>query len=89
MPVGLVSYTILITEYIKYLAFSPDKYSAVLIPVRLEDISSDIALECKINMPYWSTSPNQLWSFEPVTLPVRLGIINSDITSKYNINRQS
>ena len=48
-----------ITEYTKYLAFSPDKHSAVLIPVRVEDISSDIAFDCKIDMPSWSTSPKQ------------------------------
>ena len=83
MPVGQVGDNTLIIECTKYLAFSPEKHSAVLIPVRLENISFD----CKINMSSWSTRlPNTvlITSFVPVRLPVRLGNINSDKTSDYN-----
>ena len=59
VSVGLVGYNTLITEYTKYLVFSPDKHSAVLIPVRLQDMSSDIEFDCKINVSSWSTSPKQ------------------------------
>ena len=69
------------------MAFSPDKHSAVLIPVRVEDISSDIAIDCKINMSSWSTSPKTVLITGFV--PVRLGNINSGVKSDYNINRQS
>ena len=69
------------------MAFSPDKHSAVLIPVRVEDISSDIAIDCKINMSSWSTSPKTVLITGFV--PVRLGNINSGVKSDYNINRPS
>ena len=71
----------------KKLGLFSDKHSAVLIPVRLEDISYDIAFDCKINMSSWSTSPKQ-FSLHALC---QLGRVtsNSDITSDYNINRQS